>query len=89
MRYALVFVLGLAIAAGVGAAAGSDSKAQMRTLYEENMRLKEECAQLDKTLADLTFQIELTKKAVANLEYVQAENEKFMQTELGKTEQAK
>jgi len=60
---------------------GVPSQDQMSKMYAENLRLKAESEQLDKQLAELNLQIEQTKKALANLQYVEQENGKWMQKE--------
>jgi prefoldin subunit 5 len=74
MRYVLVLLSGLGLMAG--AAANSPSREQMKQIYAANQRLKVQAEQLDMQLAQIERQIEHTKKAIANLQYVEAENEK-------------
>ncbi len=78
MRYGMILVLAMMLMVTAGAASTSPSKGDMKKMYAENLRLKAESEQLEKNLAELTLQIEQTKKAIANLQYVETENENWM-----------
>jgi uncharacterized protein YlxW (UPF0749 family) len=77
MRYGMILVLAALFMVTADATPTSPSKEEMKKIYAENLRLKDESDQLDKKLAELNLQIEQTKKAIANLQYVEAENNRF------------
>ncbi len=76
MRHVIFWVIVTMFMVTAGSASTSPSKDDMKKIYAENLRLKAESDQLDKKMAELNLEIELTKKAIANLQYVEAENQK-------------
>jgi|WetSurMetagenome_2_1015567.scaffolds.fasta_scaffold95203_2 hypothetical protein len=76
MRYGMILIVATILMVTAGAASTSPSKADMQKIYPENLRLKGESDQLDKKITELNLEIELTQKAIANLQYVEAENQK-------------
>jgi hypothetical protein len=83
MRIALTLVVGLALAVGTGAAAGRVAQTRTRALYQENVRLEDERARLDKQLAEINLQIDKCTGASANLDVAYAANAKYMAKEFG------
>jgi uncharacterized coiled-coil DUF342 family protein len=77
MRYTMILVVAVILTITAGAAPTSPSKDEMEKIYAENLRLRAESDQLDKKIVELNLQIEKTKKAIANLQYVEAENNRL------------
>jgi len=81
MRYMIGLGLLLVLTAVAAGPGDSSSKDELKMVYAENLKLNEESRELDKQLAQMNLQIEQTRNAVANLQYVEKENSKSLSSE--------
>ena len=64
----------LLLAALVLVGAASPDRAQMKALYEENLRLAKQTQDLERSLAEIEAKIAQARSTLANYEYVYAQN---------------
>ncbi len=85
----LIVIAGVAVIASLTGSAHADkgasmSRKAMKALYDENQRLAKELDELTKQLRDAKRDVTRAKEDLANYEYVEAENAKWIKANLVK-----